>query len=85
MGIDVKRPAVQLARTSVQNLIKSDPDFAVRAAPMRFHTQNVFIPSLRHKACALLHSNSTLLQCKRSKGMQSALLCAAKLLLLRAL
>jgi hypothetical protein len=40
---------VQLARASVQALIKSDPEFAMKAAPIRFNTQNVFIPSLRHK------------------------------------
>ena len=54
VGIDTKAAAVQLARGSVQSLIRADADFARQAAPMRFHTQNVFIPSLRHKVSCLL-------------------------------
>ena len=49
MGIDTKAAAVQLARGSVQSLIRADADYARQAAPMRFHTHNVFMPSLRHK------------------------------------
>ena len=49
MGIDTKAAAVQLARGSVQSLIRADAEYARQAAPMRFHTHNVFMPSLRHK------------------------------------
>ena len=49
VGMDVKRLAVQLARDSVESLASADVDFANRAAPIRFHVQNVFMPMLRHK------------------------------------
>ena len=53
-GIDIKSTAVQLGRTSVQGLIRADPEFARQAAPLRFYSHNVFMPSLRHKvACCL--------------------------------
>ena len=54
MGIDIKAAAVQLARGSVQGLMRADAEYARQAAPMRFHTHNVFMPSLRHKvSCEL--------------------------------
>ena len=49
VGIDIKRPAVQLGRASVQNLIRSEPEYASKAADVHFFAHNVFIPSLRHK------------------------------------
>ncbi len=49
VGIDIKRPAVQLGRVSVQNLIRSEPEYASKAADVHFFAHNVFIPSLRHK------------------------------------
>ncbi|CAL8462859.1 g2393 [Coccomyxa elongata] len=49
VGIDIKQPAVQLGRVSVQNLIRSEPEYASKAADVHFFVHNVFIPSLRHK------------------------------------
>ncbi|CAL5223332.1 g5831 [Coccomyxa viridis] len=49
VGIDIKGAAVQLGRASVQGLIRADPEFFRQAAPLRFYTHNVFMPSLRHK------------------------------------
>lgn len=54
VGIDIKGAATHLGRASVQGLIRADPEYARQAAPMRFHTHNVFMPSLRHKVCHLL-------------------------------
>ena len=54
MGIEVKRPAMQLGRASVQALARTSPDFDLNAAPTRFYMHNVFIPSLRHKARTFL-------------------------------
>ena len=60
VGIDIKSAAVQLGRVSVQGLVRADPEFARQAAPLRFYTHNVFMPSLRHKV-ARLHPVTTLL------------------------
>ncbi len=54
MGIDIKGAAVQLGRASVQGLIRADPEFFRQAAPLRFYTHNVFMPSLRHKVTCFL-------------------------------
>ena len=54
VGIDIKGTAVQLGRTSVQGLIRADPEFFRQAAPLRFYTHNVFMPSLRHKVTCFL-------------------------------
>ncbi len=54
VGVDIKGAATQLGRASVQGLIRADPEYARQAAPMRFHTHNVFMPSLRHKVGHLL-------------------------------
>lgn len=49
VGIDIKAAAVQLSRASVQGLVCSSPEFARGAGSLRFHTHNVFMPSLCHK------------------------------------
>ncbi|EIE27207.1 PCMT-domain-containing protein [Coccomyxa subellipsoidea C-169] len=48
-GIDVKRAAVQLGRSSVAALARTDAEYATKAADVRFFVHNVFMPSLRHK------------------------------------
>ncbi len=59
VGIDITGAAVQLGRASVQGLVRADPEFARQAAPLRFYTHNVFMPSLRHKvACSLAPCSS---------------------------
>lgn len=52
VGIDVKRAAVQLGRSSVQNLARADAEYATKAADIRFFVHNVFMPSLRHKVAS---------------------------------
>ena len=54
VGIDVKRAAVQLGRSSVQGLARTDAEYASKAANVRFFVHNVFMPSLRHKVQILL-------------------------------
>ncbi len=51
-GIDVKRAAVQLGRSSVAALARTDAEYATKAADVRFFVHNVFMPSLRHKVRA---------------------------------
>ena len=59
VGIDIKGAAVQLGRASVHGLIRADPEFARQAAPLRFYTHNVFMPSLRHKVARCWPVSST--------------------------
>ncbi len=50
MGIDVKRPAVVLARRSLAALTAADAEYVANAAPVRFELHNIFTPSLKYQA-----------------------------------
>ena len=78
MGIDTKAAAVQLARGSVQSLIRADAEYARQAAPMRFHTHNVFMPSLRHKVTRGPPAASVIAcQCKAASSASMHPLCCS--------
>ncbi|KAK9839878.1 hypothetical protein WJX81_008227 [Elliptochloris bilobata] len=49
VGIDVKRPAVVLARRSLAALTAADAEYSAIAAPARFELHNVFTPSTKHQ------------------------------------
>ena len=38
-----------ILRCCMQALARANAEFAAKAGPVRFHTQNVFMPSLHHK------------------------------------
>ena len=52
MGIDIKGPAVVLARRSLAALTAADAEYSATAAPARFELHNVFTPSTKHQARA---------------------------------
>ena len=52
VGIDIKRPAVVLARRCLAALTAADAEYSATAAPARFELHNVFTPSTKHQARA---------------------------------
>ena len=78
VGIDTKAAAVQLARGSVQSLIRADAEYARQAAPMRFHAHNVFMPSMRHKVTRGLPAASVdVCQCRAAYNVSTHPLCCS--------
>ena len=82
VGIHVKRAAVQLGRSSVPALDRSDAEYAAKAAYVRFFVHNVFLPPLRHKVMwtlpppimpAVMHL--PLPQCRRIANRIQSLKC----------
>ena len=52
VGIDIKRPAVVLARRCLAALTAADAEYSATAAPAHFELHNVFTPSTKHQARA---------------------------------